>query len=74
LALRLNSVPMLHGKLVQRLASPAHARRREADDVLMAAGEVDLEPTALYDAEQLPATAAPPFLLHRALPPALSRK
>ena len=60
---------LLHRQLIQGPAAAAHARRWEADDVLMTACEPDVEACAFQDAEQLSATRATPFTFHRACPP-----
>jgi hypothetical protein len=47
--------------LVERLAVAARRRRREPDEVLVAAGEADVEAIAADDREELPAPRAAPL-------------
>ena len=51
--------------LIQRLASAADAGDGEPDQVLMTAGETDVEPPSLEHAEKLSTTRTTPLTIHR---------
>jgi predicted nucleic acid-binding Zn ribbon protein len=51
-------------ELVQRRAAPTDARHRKPHDVLVPAGELDVESVALEPAEELAAAHATPIAFH----------
>ena len=66
----LRFLPFCTEEFVERVAVPARAGHREADEVLVPLAEPDVQPVTRKDAEELRAPDASPFLSHRTYLPA----